>query len=49
MNIQGVTVTPKFVFGVNGQVNNCLHLYDEIYLIYIAGHNIVIYNTENGN
>lgn len=41
-------MTPRFVFGVNGQLNNCLHMYNERSLIYVAGHNIVVYNTDDG-
>ena len=44
--MQGVTVTPKFVFGVNGQINNCLAIVEEKKLIYVAGHNVIIYNTD---
>lgn len=42
--LQGIQVTPKFVFGVDGQLNNSLHLHDERCLIYVAGHNIIVYN-----
>ena len=48
MSMQGVTVTPRFVFGVNGQLNNCLHLHEEKKLVYVTGHNIVVYNTDEG-
>ena len=44
--MQGVTVTPKFVFGVNGEIKDCLHIVEEKKLIYVAGHNIIIYNTD---
>ena len=47
--MQGVHVTPKFIFGANGQLNNCLHLHDERFLIYVAGHNIVVFNTDDGS
>ena len=46
--MQGVTLTPKFVFGVDGRINNCLHMVEEKKLIYVAGHNIIIYNTDEG-
>jgi len=44
----GLTVTPKFIFGVNGQLNNSLRcMQEEKRLIYVAGHNIIIYNVED--
>ena len=46
LSTQGVTVTPKFVFGVNGNINNALAIVEEKKLIYVAGHNIIIYNTD---
>ena len=47
LSMQGVTVTPKFLFGVNGQVNNCLHMIDEKKLLYVAGHNAIVYNIDD--
>ena len=44
--MQGVTVTPRFIFGVNGQVNNCLFMHEEKKLVYLAGHNIIIYDLD---
>jgi len=41
-----VTLTPRFVFGINGSIKNSLHLIDEKKLMYVAGHNIIIYNPE---
>ena len=46
MSMQGVTVTPRFNFGCNGQLNNCILMHEEKKLIYVAGHNIVVYNTD---
>ena len=46
MSLQGVTVTPRFIFGVDGKIPNSLHVVEEKKLIYVAGHNIVIYNTD---
>ena len=46
MSMQGVTVTPRFVFGVNGQLNNALHMHEEKKLVYVAGHNVIVYNTD---
>ena len=48
MSMQGVTVTPRFIFGVNGQLNNCLMIHEEKKLVYVAGHNIVVYDTDEG-
>ena len=49
VSMQGVQVNPRFVFGANGKINNSLHLYEERFLIYVAGHNIVVYNTDDGS
>ena len=46
MNMQSVTVTPRFIFGVNGGLSNSMHMHEEKHLIYVAGHNIVIYDLE---
>ena len=46
--MQGVTVTPKFAFGCNGQLNNCLFIHEEKKLVYVAGHNIIIYDLDEG-
>ena len=46
LNLQAVTITPKFIFGANGQIPNSLFMLDERRLLYIAGHNVVIYNTD---
>ena len=48
MSMQTVTVTPKFIFGVNGQLNNCLQMHEEKKLVYVAGHNIIVYDIEDG-
>ena len=49
MSMQGVTVTPRFIFGVNGQLNNCLSMHEEKKLVYVAGHNVVTYDTDEGS
>ena len=46
MAMQGVTLTPKFVFGCNGQINNCLYQIDEKKIVYVAGHNVIIYDPD---
>ena len=49
LNLQGITVSPRFVFGVNGQLHNNLHMIDEHKLLYVAGHNVVVYSTDEKN
>ena len=45
---QHVTLKPEFIFGVNGEIQNSLTLFpDERRLMYVAGHNVVIYNMED--
>jgi hypothetical protein len=46
LGLQGITVSPRFIFGVNGDIKNNLHLIDEHKLLYVAGHNVVVYSTE---
>jgi len=41
-----VTLTPRFIFGVNGQIKNSLFIIEEKKLVYVAGHNVIIYNVE---
>ena len=48
-NMSKVTVNPKVVFGVDGNMRNSLHLYDETKLIYVAGMNVVQLDLETGN
>jgi len=31
---------------VNGGLNKCLHIHEEKKLIYVSGHNIIVYNTD---
>jgi cilia- and flagella-associated protein 57 len=47
MNLQGVSVTPKFVYGINGNIKNCLFYLDDKRLLYLAGHNMVIFNVDD--
>lgn len=49
LNLQGISVSPRFVFGVNGQLRNNLHCIDEHKLLYVAGHNAVVYSTDEAN
>ena len=47
LTMQGVTVTPKFAFGSNGQINHSLHIVEDKRLVYVAGHNVIIYHTDD--
>jgi hypothetical protein len=46
LSLHGTALAPKFIMGINGQVQNSLFLIDDKKLIYIAGNNVVIYNME---
>lgn len=46
-SLNGITVNPKFIFGVNGEIKNNIYLLEDHRLVYSAGHNIVLYNTED--
>ena len=46
LNLQGVTLTPKFIFGVRGDVPSSLFTVGDRNLLYIAGHNVVQYNID---
>lgn len=48
MSMQGVSVTPKFVFGCNGKLNSSLYMHEEKNLVYVAGHNVIVYNLDEG-
>jgi WD40 repeat protein len=39
-------LTPKFLFGVNGDIPNSLHVIEDKKLLYIAGHNVILYNID---
>ena len=45
--LQGITVSPRFIFGINGQLKNNLFLLEDHRIVYTAGHNVVVYNTED--
>ena len=47
--LAGISLDPKFIFGVNGSIPDCLAIYDVKRLLYVAGHNVVIYNPDEGN
>lgn len=40
---------PKFMFGVNGQMKNNLHVVQEKRLLYVAGHNVILYNPDDNS
>jgi hypothetical protein len=47
INLSGVQLTPKFIFGCNGEIPNNLFLIDDRKIMYLAGHNVVVYNTDD--
>lgn len=49
LGLQGITVSPRFIFGVNGELKNNMYMVDEHKILYTAGHNIVVYSTEEKN
>jgi len=44
--ISSYGITPQFIFGVRADIKDALHFWDEKKLVYVAGHNVVDYNTE---
>ena len=46
MGLQSVTLAPRFIFGVNGEIKNNLYIVEEKKLLYVVGHNVVIYNID---
>jgi cilia- and flagella-associated protein 57 len=42
-------VVPKFIAGLRVEVQNNIHYLNDNLVLYPAGHNIVIYNTEEKN
>jgi len=49
LGLQGVTLSPRFIFGINGQIKNNLHIIDDKKLLYVAGHNVIIFNPEESS
>jgi len=47
MNLQGVSLTPKFAYGVNGKIKNSCFYLDDKRLLYLVGHNMVIFNVDD--
>lgn len=43
--LQGITVSQRFIFGINGELS--LFLLEDHRVVYTAGHNVVVYNTED--
>jgi hypothetical protein len=35
--LQGVSLTPKYIFGINGEVTNSIFVIEEKKIVYIAG------------
>ena len=40
-------MTPRYIFGVNAGIKNSLHLVEDNKLMYVAGHNVIIYDAED--
>jgi hypothetical protein len=38
LTLSGVSLTPSFIFGVESEISNHMHLIDDRKLLYIAGH-----------
>lgn len=45
-NLSGVTLTPRFIFGSNGSIRNNLYVIDDNKVMYVAGHNVILYNID---
>lgn len=41
-----MTVTPRFIFGINGSMPNNIHMVDDKKVLYVAGHNVVVYTLD---
>lgn len=44
--MEGIAIQPKHVFGVKADVTGCIHHIEDSRVVYSAGHNVVVYNTE---
>ena len=42
INYQGVNVNPLHCFGVNAELKNNCHLYEDQKLVYSAGNNVIV-------
>jgi hypothetical protein len=42
----GVSVIPKHFFGVNSKLKQSLFIQNDFQLIYVAGHNVIVYKTD---
>lgn len=50
LSLSGVTLAPRFILGCNGHIrNNLFTIDDSKRLLYSAGHNVVIYNPDEGD
>lgn len=45
-SLQGVTLAPHFIFGINGQLKQNVHIVEDKKVMYVAGHNVVVYNPD---
>jgi hypothetical protein len=37
----------RFIFGVNAELKNNAHFLEDHRIVYAAGHNVIVYNTED--
>ena len=47
VSAQNVSLQPKFLFGLKGDVKTNLYYVDDQTILYPCGHNVVIYNTDD--
>ena len=48
-NNAAVTLSFRRIFGINGNVTDNISFADDDNIVYVAGHNIVIYNKKDRN
>jgi len=44
--LQSVTLAPRFVFGIDGELRNSLYTVEKDKILYVAGNNVVIHHME---
>lgn len=51
LGLQGVTISPKFLYGINGSINLNLKVIEQNpkKMLYVAGHNIVLSELDGKN
>jgi hypothetical protein len=46
--LQGkLKIDPRFIFGVEGNMVDNLYLLEDNKLVYTAGHNVIVYSTDD--